>query len=46
MVNNTKDSLFEEGHRDGYLQALKDIESGFIDVNNLYQLIKKLEGDE
>lgn len=43
---HAKASGWEEGHRDGYLQALKDVESGVVDVSKIQQLIKKLEGDE
>lgn len=40
---HAKVSGWELGHQDGYLQALKDVESGIVDVNDLYRLIKKLE---
>lgn len=43
---HAKASGWEEGHQDGYLQALKDVESGVVDINDLYRIIKKLEGDE
>lgn len=43
---HSKASGWELGHQDGYLQALKDVESGVVDINDLYRLIKKLEEGE
>lgn len=40
---HSKASGWEIGHQDGYLQALKDVESGVADISKLQQLIKKLE---